>query len=101
MVARHPSDIIERYLDEPSVVIDLSALDEAVDDVMAAAIVGDGWEQALAGFSDASGAHGAVQWAIAWTATTGESGDYLFVLLPPGRPAHRSPHHRTRRSPSM
>ena len=32
----------------------------AVDDVMAAALLGDGWEQALAGLSYASGAHGAV-----------------------------------------
>ena len=31
-----------------------------VDDVMAAAILGDGWEPALAGFSYACGAHGAV-----------------------------------------
>ena len=32
----------------------------AVDDVTAAAILGEGWEPALAGFSYACGAHGAV-----------------------------------------
>jgi DNA-binding CsgD family transcriptional regulator len=41
-------------------VLRLDRIKAAVNDVMAAAILGDGWEQALAQFSYASGAHGAV-----------------------------------------
>ena len=38
----------------------------AVDDVMAAAILGEGWERALAGFSYVCGAHGAVLMRNRW-----------------------------------
>src|SRR5688572_13871461 len=38
----------------------MDRIKQAVDDVTAAAILGDGWEDALSRFSDASGAHGAV-----------------------------------------
>jgi DNA-binding CsgD family transcriptional regulator len=38
----------------------LDRIKAAIDDVMAAAVLGEGWEQALDRFSHASGAHGAV-----------------------------------------
>jgi DNA-binding CsgD family transcriptional regulator len=41
-------------------VLQLDRIKATVDAVMAAAVLGDGWEDALAGFSDAAGAHGAV-----------------------------------------
>jgi DNA-binding CsgD family transcriptional regulator len=41
-------------------VLRVDRIKAAVDDVMAAALLGDGWEQALAGLSYACGAHGAV-----------------------------------------